>query len=71
MTEFLAVFVVCLLKAAMKFTMKFYRVSVRGIVVGKNWEGMVVVPSMENVESETENFSKLNAPTANLMFGQL
>jgi len=36
MTGFLAVFVVGSLKAAMKFAMKFYRVSVRGIVVRKS-----------------------------------
>ena len=35
MTGFLAVFVVCLLKAAMKFAMKFYR-AVRGIIVSKS-----------------------------------
>ena len=70
MTGFLAIFVGGSLKAAMKFAMKVYR-AVRGVVVSKHWEGVEVVPSTENVESETENFRKLNAPTANLMFGQL
>ena len=69
-TGFLAIFVVGSLKAAMKFAMKFYR-AVKGIVVSKSWEGVEVIPSTENVELETENFRKLNTPTADLMFGQL